>query len=227
MTWFQTATGDWHWPSILTALAWFVGFSVAGVFMFVSLKVNRADRVSAAEAAKAAGEAAIKDREKIESANKKAAELEENARISAAQLKATETELAVTKKSVEKMETNMAPRVITAEQRAQFLKASENQLKTGRVFILYIADAETTVYAQKLNTLFREAGYTSTCALTPGSFPVGITLAVKSVKDLPPHAEGLLVAVKSSLPDVNKGCEDPRISKNDEVRVFVGPRPQR
>lgn len=53
---FQTASGSWHWPSVLTTAGWLVGFVVTGFFLFAGLYVNRFERVkSAAEMEKSKG----------------------------------------------------------------------------------------------------------------------------------------------------------------------------
>lgn len=44
---FQTATGAWHFPSILAVAGWLVGSAVTGGFIFANLKVNRDDRIRA------------------------------------------------------------------------------------------------------------------------------------------------------------------------------------
>jgi hypothetical protein len=41
---FQTASGSWHWPSILMAIGWLV----TGLLMFATLYANRNDRVKSA-----------------------------------------------------------------------------------------------------------------------------------------------------------------------------------
>jgi hypothetical protein len=41
---FQTVSGEWHWPSLLTVFGWVVGSLITGVFIFANLYVGRLDR---------------------------------------------------------------------------------------------------------------------------------------------------------------------------------------
>jgi hypothetical protein len=49
MSLFQTASGSWHWPSILQLAAWLATFAVSGFFLFANLNLTRQERVRVAQ----------------------------------------------------------------------------------------------------------------------------------------------------------------------------------
>lgn len=46
---FQTASGEWHLPSILTTSSWLLGSLLTGFFIFSQLAANRDERVKTYE----------------------------------------------------------------------------------------------------------------------------------------------------------------------------------
>lgn len=206
---FQTATGGWHFPSVISALAWLV----TGGFTVLSLYVNRVDRINAAQEAEKRTQdqaaAAEKTRRDVQDAYDRGV---------AAQKAANEAKQEAAK---------LAPRRITAEQRAIILAFLKDKPR-GPVNIISIQDADASTFANDIHAVLGEAGYSvggmiGTAIYQPQ--PVGVRLNINDSTKPPPHGGPIqhalkLVGIEASG---HVGMGTPR---DDGIELLIGAKPR-
>lgn len=236
---FQTATGSWHWPSILTALGLFAGFVVAAGFMFANLAVNRRDRLAAYERdQKSAADA--------ESLKTKIADEDEARRAALKSLDEARKKSDAAQQQLELAKTDFDRRIAEAESRAMDVQSrtarrslSDSQKAEIRVQLRAVSgqnlnlnymaqDAECNAYAEAIAAALSEAGLKLgqvSAVLTTGSIE-GVQVHVRDGQRPPPLANILLQALNAAgIPA--KGIQNPSWpdSQQNQVTLWVGSKP--
>lgn len=174
VSYFQTAAGAWHWPSIILATSWLA----TGLFMAANLYVNRNDRLASAERERQNAQTLKSAKEELTGARQDAAEA---------------------RSLVTQWEERDRPRKISSEQSARFVEFLSDSPRGKIRFKILAADNEAHTFAAALRTLLSESGF-SVEPETPGFIPMGpmagIELRVASQEFSPPHAGPLQKALQ-------------------------------
>lgn len=198
---FQTASGSWHWPSIILAISWLV----TGVFMVANLVVNRRDRMIAF------------------------AKEQVNARVisdTKTELKDARQDALKARTVAEELEKQQAPRSITTDQQARFVQFLAAHPKGKLEFRCIAGNNEATNYTSLIKGMLAKAGYEivePTLGIIVSGGPIsGIQLKVKSTTVYPAHTLPIQKAFES-IGIKADGAEEASAFPlpDDTVRIYV------
>ena len=142
-------------------------------------------------------------------------------------LKLTEAELEQTKAKTSELEKRLAPRMLTVDQRAKFLKFLSKTAK-GPLTLEHSGQAvETVKFSEEIRSLLVESGFTIAAHNMPlgyvfkeASAPWFITIIANTTGN-PPYTDPLILAFKEMGIEVLLG-NGASISSAGELKVYVG-----
>ena len=212
---FQTASGSWHWPSIIMATGWIL----TGLCMIATLRVNRSDRIAAYEKEKSSAAELKSTQETLRDAQDKA---------TAARALAEELKL------------KQGPRTISDAARAAIIAELISAPRGPVIVQADWTDAEAKGYAKQISSVLYDAGFPVVSGVTLQVLAIGAQGSFMFIKDKanpPAHAGPIQQAFNKSgifMPadvvgsGMDRGIRDDKADWKFEpnlVVIWVGQKP--
>jgi hypothetical protein len=215
LTIFQTASGSWHWPSIIMATGWIL----TGLCLVATLRFNRSDRIAAYEKEKSSAAELRSTQETLKDAQEKA---------NAARALAEELKL------------KQGPRTISDEQRVALIAELKAAPKGPVIVQSDWTDAEAKGYARQISSVLSDAGFPVVTGVTLQVLAIGAQGSFMFIKDKanPPgqaaaiqqafNKNGIFLPADVVSSGMDKGIRDDKADwkfEPDLVVIWVGQKP--